>query len=137
MAKKKNNLEWAIMTVLDSIYDDGVGGSDADTVDNADTGSGYIDIQGLVVARDSVTDAPTILFTAKQWVYYMGMYECIAEAQSITNQWPGDDDHEDVMIASVANELVNGLNKSNQERIKRLQIANEEMLAKFGPDSHK
>jgi hypothetical protein len=65
------------------------------------------------------------------------MYECIAEAQSITDQWPGNDDHEDIMIASVANEIVNGLNKSNQERIKRLQIANEEMLAKYGPDSHK
>lgn len=134
---KMNNLEWAIMNVLDSIYDDGVGGTDADRVDDADAGSGYIDIQGLVVAKDSVTDAPIILFTAKQWVFYMGMYECIAEAQSITDQWPGNDDHEDIMIASVANELVNGLNKSNQERIKRLQIANEEMLAKYGPDSHK
>ena len=137
MAKKKNNLEWAIMNVLDSIYDSDVGDTDADRVDNANNGIGYIDIQGLVVARDSVTNAPIILFTAKQWVYYMGMYECIAEAQSITDQWPGDDDHEDVMIASVANKLVNGLNKSNQKRIKRLQIANEEMLAKFGPDNHK
>lgn len=129
--KEKNNLEWAIMNVLDSIYDSDVGGTDADRVDDADNGIGHIDIQGQVVARDSITNAPIILFTAKQWVYYMGMYECIAEAQSITDQWPGDDDHEDIMIASVANKLVNGLNKSSLNRIKRLQAANKQMLAKY------
>ena len=128
---KKNNLEWAIMTVLESIYDGGVGDTDADRVDDADNGIGYIDIQGQVVARDSITNAPTILFTAKQWVYYMGMYECIAEAQSITDQWPGDDDHEDVMIAIVANDIVYGLNKSSLNRIKRLQAANTQMMAKY------
>lgn len=129
--KKKNNLEWAIMTVLESIYDGGVGDTDADRVDDADNGIGYIDIQGQVVARDSITNAPTILFTAKQWVYYMGMYECIAEAQSITDQWTGDDDNEDVMIAIVANDIVYGLNKSSLNRIKRLQAANTQMMAKY------
>lgn len=71
------------------------------------------------------------LIKAKQWVYYRGMYECIAETETLVNIWNTSD------AESIANEIVDNLDRDNDERIARLQMYNKQMLAKYGPDSRK
>lgn len=71
------------------------------------------------------------LIKAKQWVFYKGMYECIAETETLVDIWRTSD------AESIANKIVNSLDWDNSERIDRLQKYSEQMLAKFGPDSHK
>lgn len=133
MTKKNNDISDAIWTIVFGLDRCPIGSYTEVNVKMADDCN--IKVKGKLVS-DDLAGQPYVVFTAKQWVYYKGMYECIAEAETKAEAL-GDIFSYKSDVESITNEIVNSLCLANNERIARLQKANEEMLAKYGPDSHK